>query len=36
MMQSNGSWVVEEDENVYGEYLDMVDKSPSNHLAEIA
>ncbi len=26
MIQSNGRWVVEEDEIVYGEYLDMVDK----------
>jgi len=26
MIQSNGKWIVEEDECVYGEYGEMVDK----------
>lgn len=26
MIQSNGRWVVEEDEVIYGEYGEMVDK----------
>jgi hypothetical protein len=39
MIESNGQLVVEEDEVIYGEYLDMVDKKPQRkfrNLAEIA
>ena len=27
MIQSNGKWVVEEDEVVYGDYMEMVDRA---------
>jgi len=38
MIQSNGRWVVEEDENIYGEYGEMVDKrlEPNKDLLSIA
>ena len=39
VIQSNGTWVVEEDECIYGEEGDMVDKKPFfgpvNNLTEV-
>ena len=29
MLQSRENWIVEEDECIYGEYGDMIDKKPS-------